>query len=95
MDTIFKKRTVISVDSGDLSDLIENLYGQNPEIEASLELGHDDTYEVSANASEADEVAFAEWKENRSISYHEIPMLMNQLAKDGHIEDGNYLIEVC
>jgi len=95
MNSIFKTITIHKVDCGDLSDLIQNLYGRNPEIEASLELGHDDDYAISACADEADENEFAKWKEKPSFSTSEIYMLMNQLAKDGHIVDGDYLIQTC
>jgi len=93
MNPIFKKKTVISVDCSDLADFIKEKYGQDPEIEASLELNDDDTFEIKANASEADEDAFNKWKANRQIEYSEIWMLMDKLAKDGHIEDGTYLIK--
>lgn len=44
-NSIFRRKVVYSVECGDLSDLIIKLYGKNPEIEASLELGHDDIFE--------------------------------------------------
>ncbi len=91
---IFRKKVVYSVECGDLSDLIQKLYGQSPEIEASLELGHDDIFEIEALASEFNEDEFNKWLQKRSYSRSEIYMLMNKLAFDGHIEDGLYLIEV-
>lgn len=93
MNSIFTKQVVYSVDCSDLSALIQKLYGQNPEIEASLELGHDDTFEISANASELDEEEFKKCANKPSHSYSDIYMLMNKLASDGHIIDGDYLIK--
>jgi hypothetical protein len=94
MNSIFRKKVVYSVECGDLSDLIRKLYGQDPEIEASLELGHDDIFEIEANSNEYDDVEFQNWTRRRSYSRSEIYMLMNKLAKDGHIIDGQYLIQV-
>lgn len=93
MSDIFTKKTIYTVDCGDLSALIEKLYGQYPEIEASLELGHDDDFEISADSGEYDESEFNEWKSKPSWSRSEIYMLMNKLAYDGHIENGDYLIK--
>lgn len=93
-NSIFRRKVVYSVECGDLSDLIIKLYGKNPEIEASLELGHDDIFEIEAKASEFDENEFNKWLQKRSYSRREIYMLMHKLAFDGHIEDGLYLIEV-
>lgn len=93
-NSIFRKKVVYSVECGDLSDLIRKLYGQDPEIEASLELGHDDIFEIEAKSSEFNENEFNNWKQRRSFSRSEIYMLMHKLAFDGHIEDGLYLIEV-
>lgn len=94
MNSIFRKKVVYSVECSDLADLIQKLYGQDPEIEASLELGHDDTFEIKARASEFDENEFNRWKQRRSFERSEIYMLMNKLAFDGHIDDGLYLIKV-
>jgi hypothetical protein len=93
MSPIFKKQVVYSVDCSDLSELIGKLYGHYPEIEASLELGHDDTFEIEANAEELDEEEFNEWLKKPHHERFEIYMLMNKLAFDGHIENGDYLIK--
>ena len=93
MSPIFTKKVIYSVDCSDLSALIRKLYGQDPEIEACLELGHDDDFEISANASEHDEDEFLEWQKKPNWGYSEPQMLMNKLAYDGHIEDGDYLIK--
>ena len=58
LPSIFKKRTIISVDCSDLSDFIDNIYGIHVEIEATFELGHDDKIEIDANADETDEDEF-------------------------------------
>ena len=93
MSSIFTKQVVYSVDCSDLAALIEELYGQYPEIEASLELGHDDTFEIGAYGSEFDEREFNNWLKSPSNSRSEIYMLMNKLVYDGHIEEGDYLIK--
>lgn len=93
MPDIFTRQIIYSVDASDLATLIEDLYGRDPEIEASLELGHDDTFEISANAMEFNEKDFVEWLKKPSWSRSEISMLMNKLAADGHIVDGDYLIK--
>ena len=93
--SIFTRQVVYSVDSDDKSSLIQGFYGRNPEIEASLELGHDDTFEISANGDELDEVEFNQWKVKPVWQRSEIYMLMNKLAFDGHIKNGDYLIKTC
>lgn len=93
MSNIFKKKVVYSVDASDLAELISELYGNDPEIEASLELGDDDTFEISADSGEFDESEFEEWSNGPDYSYGEIRMLMNKLAHDEHIVNGTYLIK--
>lgn len=93
MSDIFTKKVIYSVDCSDLSSLIKKLYGNNPEIEACLELGHDDDFEIEANASEYDEKEFRKWEKKPNWERSEVYMLMNKLAYDGHIEDGDYLIK--
>lgn len=96
MPSIFKKQVVYSVDCSDLASLIKKLYGHDPQIEASLELGDDDTFEIEAIASEFEDKSqreFDAWKIKPRWRRHEIYMLMNKLAFDGHIEDGDYLIK--
>lgn len=93
MSEIFTKKTIYSVDASDLAGLIQNLYGQDPEIEASLELGHDDTFELEANSDEYDESEFLSWSNHPDYSRGEIYMLMHKLAYDGHIENGDYIIK--
>ncbi len=95
MSSIFKKQTVYSVDCSDLSGLIRTLYGKNPEIEASLELNRDDTFEIEANAGEFVQKEFDKWRTKPSWDRSEIYMLMNKLAYDGYIVDGDYLIKTC
>ena len=92
---IFKKRVIFSVDSYDLAKLIREKYGKDPEIEACLEIGHDETVEIEACGDEYVEEDFISWKQHQKISSSEIYMLLNKLAYDGIIEDGNYLIETC
>ena len=93
MSDIFTKKVIYSVDCSDLSALIQKLYGHNPEIEACLELGHDDSFELSANANEYDDNDFNDWKNKPNWERSEVYMLMNKLANDGHIDDGDYLIK--
>lgn len=95
MPGIFKKKVIYSVDCSDLAEMIERLYGRDPEIEASLELGHDDFFELEANAKEFDQSSFDSWSKKPDWSRSEIYMLMNKLAYDKHIEDGDYLITTC
>ena len=94
---IFRRKIIYSVECSDLSSLINKVYGKYPEIEASLELGDDDTFEIEANAGEFvnsdQEDEFAKWLVKPSYERSEIYMLMNKLAFDGHIVDGNYLIK--
>ena len=93
---IFSKRTIISVDCSDLTGFIHDKYGIHVEIEASFEIGHDETIEIEANAGEADEADFNKiLNEGLDHNRDEIETIMHQLAKDGHIENGNYLIETC
>ena len=93
MSSIFKKQTVYSVDCSDLAGLIKLLYGHDPEIEASLELNDDDTFEIEANASEFNQAEFDKWRVKPRVERSEISMLMNKLSYDGHIVDGDYLIK--
>lgn len=96
MSPIFTKEVTYSVDASDLAYLINNLYGQDPEIEASCEMGHDDIVEIGADSGEYDDDdKFKKWLNKREYQRSEIRMLMHKLAFDGHIEDGTYLIKTC
>jgi hypothetical protein len=96
MPSIFQEVKGYEVDVSDLADFIKEKYGKSPEIEASLEMGHDETREIFADDSsyspdEDDE--FYQWLESPDHSYGEICMLMNKLAFDGHIESATYYIK--
>ena len=96
MPSIFQEIKGYEVDASDLANFIEEKYGRSPEIEASLEMGHDDTKEIFADASSYDsreDDEFYQWLESPEHSYSEIMMLMNKLAFDGHIETGTYYIK--
>lgn len=93
MKNIFEKKVVYSVDCDDLSDLIKDLYNINPEIEASLELNDDGTYEIEANSDEFDQNEWSKYIIKQKYSTSEIYNLMNKLAFDGEIDNGTYLIK--
>jgi hypothetical protein len=93
MPSIFTKQVVYSVDCSDLASFIEDLYGKNPEIEACLEMGHDETFEIGVDSEEFERLEFDKWIKKQEYSRSEVYMLMNKLAFDGHIENGDYLIK--
>lgn len=96
MSPIFKEVKGYEVEADDLAGFIEGKYGKSPEIEASLQMGHDDTCEIFADSgdygSEEDEI-FYQWLENPEHSYSEISTIMNKLAYEGHIESTTYYIK--
>ena len=96
MSPIFQEVKGYEVDASDLSDFIESKYGKSPEIEATLEMGHDDTREMFADAGDygpdEDEI-FYQWLEKPKHCYSEISAILNKLAYDGHIESTTYYIK--
>ena len=50
MPSIFQEIKGYEVDVSDLASFIADKYGKSPEIEASLEMGDDDTKEIFADA---------------------------------------------
>lgn len=96
MPSIFQEIRGYEVDAHDLSQFIKQKYGKAPEIEAYLEMGHDETKEMFADASGYDSNAddmFYQWLGKPKYCYSEISMLLDKLAFDGHIETGTYYIK--
>ena len=75
MPGIFQEIKGYEVDADNLSVFIKEKYGKMPEIEASLEMGHDETREMFADAgsynSDEDDV-FYQWLEKPKYCYSEI-----------------------
>lgn len=96
MPSIFQEVKGYEVSADDLSYFIQQKYGKSPEIEASLEMGHDETREMFADSgsydSDEDDV-FYQWLERPKHSYSEISVILNKLAFDGHIESTTYYIK--
>ena len=94
MKNIFTKQTIYTVEAGDLSELIQDIYGINPQIEASLELGHDDNFQIDADGDEFNEEEWNDYIIKQEYERDEIYNLMHKLCLDGHIVKGVYLIQV-
>lgn len=90
-----KTKTVHIVDYSDLESFIESIYGGNYEFVAEEEANNYSSYETSAPNKgmmwDDTEEKIKQGNYN-GISVHQ---LFNQLHKDGHVEKGDYLINVC
>src|SRR5688572_27802165 len=91
------KKEYFEVDSYDFEELIRNVYKQEDySFVADIECGNDSqhSFVVEKNIDEYHEGKLWEFKVGGKQGYI-AGTLLNDLARKGIIEEGNYLINVC
>jgi len=91
-------KTVISVDCYDLEDYINGHYDHPIELIASWEQGNDSVFEVHINGEEPsvwEAQELAEFKQNGGGGYGVPQIVMNEMVRDGLLEAGDYLVDIC
>lgn len=82
----FTKRVIYSIDANELDSIIKNLYGRDPDIEVNEEL-----YESSLEVDpDFDKHSWHDFTQDEI--YPGLPTILGKLIKDGHIEDGEFII---
>jgi hypothetical protein len=92
------ERTIISVDSFDLSQYLADVYGRSVEVAACWKSGNDTSHErcVDGTLNEWDEQTLAAFVagERLNSEYNLPEVLLNDLVRRGDLRAGDYLIEV-
>lgn len=85
---MFKKKTIFECEYYELEKFVKEKYGVDYDFVANEECGNDSshTFTVDGEVDEDFDI--------HVVSYRNYD-LMNKLCKDGHIEPGEYLINVC
>lgn len=88
-------KTIFKVDYGDFEDFVKEIYGGDFDFVADQEADNYSSYEFSAPNMHVDFEGKHEEK-IRKGDFNGVPIhaLFNVLLKDGHIEAGDYLIDV-
>jgi hypothetical protein len=96
MELKSKTRKLTTIDSDDFDRFVESKYGGSFEFVAIHEANNYSKYEFSAPNMNMDFNGAVEAKIRQGIyPTYCLHTLFNVLLKDGHIEAGDYLIEVC
>lgn len=93
-----EKFEVISVDYGDLDNLVKEVYNnEDYEFVADEEMGNDSQKlykDITGSLEDYDEKELERFKSGERHSYN-TRVILEDLCRNGHIEPGNYLIKVC
>ena len=95
MELKVEKKVVFKVDSSCFDEFVKSIYGGNFEFVADHEAHNYSSYEFSAPNMNMDFKGKYEAK-IREGKFNGVPVhaIFNVLLKDGHIEKGDYIIEV-
>jgi len=90
-----ENKTIFKVDYNDFDEFVTEIYGGNFEFVAGHEANNYTQFEFSAPNMNMDFRGEYEAK-IRNGNFNDVPVhaLFNVLFKDGHIEKGDYLIDV-
>jgi len=94
---ITDKKTYFEVDWHDFEDLVKKVYGQDYEFVADQECGNDSSHTFSASSKELDEYEAERVKEFKDTGEYNYLAgeLFNDLCRQGKIEEGSYIVNVC
>lgn len=91
------KETIIRVEYYDLEEFASKIYGlQEYNFAAVEECGNDSShsFDVDGNLDDYDVEEAEKIKNEHTVDSYQNYILLNLLCKEGHIEPGNYLINV-
>lgn len=94
------KETVIKVDYIDLNNFIAKTYGLS-RFEGTLESPNDTVHRFNISEPESDDMwEFASEDaqvaiEDENCEYYQLGNILERMAREGHIERGVYLVDVC
>lgn len=92
-----KKRIVTEIDSNELDELVKKHLGYSEyEFVPVEECGNDSSHEftVDGKIDAYEEKDLAKWKAGQFVHYSN-GLVLNELARQGYIEKGEYLVTVC
>ena len=91
------KKKVIEISYNDLTERAQALYGHDPEVVASEEWNNDEehSFEIDGALDTWDEEALTKFKETGHAGYGITGLLLNDMARQGLIEKGAYLVSIC
>jgi hypothetical protein len=89
------RKTIFEVDYSDFDEFVEGIYGGNFEFVADHEANNYSSYDFTAPNMNRDFGGEFEAK-IRNGNFYNVPVhaIFNVLLKDGHIEEGEYIIKV-
>lgn len=93
----YKKETFFTVNYSDFEELVKKLYGIEYRFAAFEECSNDTVhafYRVNGNLSYYELEDLEDFKSGEKQSFM-ASILLADLCKQGYIEPGNYLIDVC
>jgi hypothetical protein len=91
-----EKITVFKTDDAEIEDLLDKHYEiRHHEIVPAEECNNGSSldYDIDGNLTSYEEETFLEIKNGRFVHWS-TQTLMNKLCADGHIEPGNYIIDI-
>jgi len=93
------KYEIISVDYGDLQNLVEEVWGHEWSFVSDLETCNDTQHEFDVKKKPLDEWELKELSVfvyfGQGFSFYLSPILLQELVNCNFIDEGTYLINVC
>ena len=91
------KKTIIEVEYRDLEKFIKKVYDKNIELVPSENWSNDEShsFNVDGQLDTWEETELMDFMENDDASYGITRVLLNDLARKGEIEVGEYIVNVC
>lgn len=96
-DLKHKKVSYIELDAWELDEFFEKVYGYQYEIAASHEAssGTNLTFRIDGVVGSYDEEDLEKFKQTGRMNGRKTSLLLNDLARRGIIEKGEYIVEIC
>lgn len=90
------RRVMFEVDWHDLEEAINKHYGKDYEFVPDIECGNDSSHDfrVDGKVNQYDQERLDEFKETGDYNFL-AGTLLNDLCRQGLIEPGDYLVQVC
>lgn len=89
------KETVFDVDYGWLERTVKEKYGQKFCFVSSMECGNDTSHRMTVDGRDDDPEELQKFKDTGYSWCITAELLMNDMCRDGELEPGIYVVEVC
>jgi len=92
-----KTKTVIEMDYNEFEELVKKVYGRKWSFVADQELRNDTSWTCRVEKEELDEFELSDIEKFKQGELHTYlaNTLLTDLVNNGHLQPGDYLIEVC